>query len=240
MRLIVITTETFFEGEAQAVNLLFEHGLETLHLRKPFASQNETLDFIRMIHKDYFARIVLHDHYNLVKLMDLKGFHLNRRNPEIKADYKSDDNLNVRDEDKNMFLGKQRFTLSRSCHSFEEMITSSDCDYVFLSPVFDSISKIGYKQGFTHEQLNDAKKNKLINERVIALGGLIVQNIPVAHRYGFGGVAVLGSLWSDFAAHRKEFELLNRFNELKMACSKCKLMNCFSELKMASAANVKS
>ena len=205
MRLFVITTETFFEGEAEAVNMLFENGLETLHLRKPFATQHETEDFIRLINRDYHSRIVLHDHYDLAVLLNLKGIHLNRRNPETTTN-------------NNMFLRKRILSVSRSCHSLEDIIASSGCDYVFLSPVFDSISKTGYKQGFTMEQLGDAQKRKLINGNVIALGGITASNIPVAHRYGFGGVAVLGSLWSDFASDRNKSELLKRFSELKMAC----------------------
>lgn len=35
MKLIVITTPQFFEGEAAAVTSLFQNGLEILHLRKP-------------------------------------------------------------------------------------------------------------------------------------------------------------------------------------------------------------
>ena len=38
MKLIVITTPQFFEGEAAAVTSLFQNGLEILHLRKPGAS----------------------------------------------------------------------------------------------------------------------------------------------------------------------------------------------------------
>ena len=41
MKLIVITTPQFFEGEAEAVTSLFQNGLEILHLRKPGASAEE-------------------------------------------------------------------------------------------------------------------------------------------------------------------------------------------------------
>ena len=39
MKLIVITTPQFFEGEAEAVTSLFQNGLEMLHLRKPGAGE---------------------------------------------------------------------------------------------------------------------------------------------------------------------------------------------------------
>ena len=188
MKLIVITTETFFEGEAEAINLLFENGLETLHLRKPAASLHETAVFIKQIRQDYHDRIVVHDHYDLTKMFDLKGIHLNRRNQETCYNRycKGDSQKQI------------KLSISRSCHSLEEVQESRFCDYVFLSPIFDSISKVVYKQGFTPEQLNEACERKIIDERVIALGGITKENIPIARSYGFGGVAVLGALWGGF------------------------------------------
>jgi threonine dehydrogenase-like Zn-dependent dehydrogenase len=44
------------------------------------------------------------------------------------------------------------------------------------------------------ETLLSAKASGLINERVIALGGISPKTIPHAAAYGFGGVAVLGAL----------------------------------------------
>ena len=222
MRLIVITTETFFENEAEAINLLFKNGLETLHLRKPFASQHETLAFIRQINKTYFSRIVLHDFHDLAVLFHLKGIHLNRRNQSIQMGFQPE--INNLQEDKGMSMKKCVLTVSRSCHSLEEVNASSDCDYVFLSPVFQSISKIGYGRGFSPEQLNEAKEQKIINEQVIALGGITADNIPATHRYGFGGVAVLGALWGDFAAKKNVSALLNRFMKLKMVCEEHECM----------------
>ena len=198
MKLIVITSETFFEREAAAINLLFENGLETLHLRKPFASQPETEVFIEQIRKDYHPRIVLHDYYGLTERYDLKGIHLNRRNQEA------------------FHGGERRFSISRSCHSLEEILVARFCDYVFLSPIFDSVSKVGYKQAFTPQQLEEAKVRNMITERVIALGGITAKNIPIAQQYGFGGIAVLGALWSDYPSNGNDRELLKRFNELKM------------------------
>ena len=200
MKLIVITTETFFEGEVEAINLLFENGLEALHVRKPYATREETEIFIGQIRKNFHARIVIHDYYELTKLFDLKGIHLNSRNQEASS-------------------ASPSLSTSLSCHSLEEVVESQLCDYVFLSPIFDSISKVGYKQGFTPEQLNEAKVRKIINDRVIALGGITTENIPMVYSYGFGGVAILGALWSGFVVNWDVSELLIRFNDLKIKCN---------------------
>jgi thiamine-phosphate pyrophosphorylase len=143
-------------------------------------------------------------------LFSLKGIHLNRRNwqqgtplPEVINDHPG---------------SEHRLSVSRSCHSFDDVSAPGSSDYAFLSPVFDSISKTGYKQAFTPQQLYEAKERQIINENVIALGGITSDKIPTACRYGFGGVAVLGALWGDFAANGNGVELLKRFNELKNKC----------------------
>ncbi len=89
-------------------------------------------------------------------------------------------------------------TLSRSCHSIDELRHLDRClDYVFLSPVFDSISKPGYNAAFNHETLRRAASDGLINERVIALGGVTSRHLPTVNELGFGGAAMLGAAWPD-------------------------------------------
>ncbi|MDR1526014.1 MAG: thiamine phosphate synthase [Tannerella sp.] len=216
MRLIAITTEYFFDREPEAVNLLFGDGMEVLHIRKPCAPYAGMIRFIGQIDRAFHSRIVLHDHYELASTFALKGIHVNRRNNPGNPG----------------FYGKQGLSVSCSCHSFEEVaavcpghsskegraVVPAVFDYAFLSPVFDSISKAGYKQGFTPEQLSDAGNRGIINDRVIALGGIMAGRIPAVRSYGFGGVAVLGALWGTLAADGNMNALQARFNELKNGC----------------------
>jgi thiamine-phosphate pyrophosphorylase len=203
MKLVVITPEQFFDREPEAICLLFENGLERLHLRKPYASFAETKRFIERIDAAFHPKIVLHDYYELTNLFRVGGIHLNNRNnPGNRALY----------SDKGS-------TLIRSCHSFEELVNCpANTDYVFLSPVFDSISKAGYKQEFTPNQLRDARDRGFINERVIALGGITAERISAVRAYGFGGVAVLGALWAEWAVDGNIGGLSDRFGELRAKC----------------------
>ena len=83
-----------------------------------------------------------------------------------------------------------------SCHTFEEVqANKKHIDYVFLSPIFDSISKQGYRAAFTDDELRRAHSNGIIDDRVIALGGITPTNARKAIALGFGGVAVLGDIW---------------------------------------------
>ena len=63
-------------------------------------------------------------------------------------------------------------------------------DYVFLSPVFDSISKQGYRAAFSMETLEQARG--IIDEKVFALGGVTLDKITILEQLHFGGIAVYG------------------------------------------------
>ncbi|WP_165041114.1 thiamine phosphate synthase [Dysgonomonas sp. ZJ709] len=197
--LVVITLEEIIENEAQILNKLFKNGVLTLHLRKPLSSEQEVYLLLSQIASKYHDRIVLHDHFSLVNYFDLKGVHLNSRNT--------------------IRPNKVLLSVSRSCHSLDCLETSDDFNYVFLSPIFDSISKSGYSRAFTHEELIEATNLNIITEKVIALGGIDSDTIPIAVSYGFGGVAVLGGLWKNFKENRDENALLERFNKLKSICN---------------------
>ena len=170
-------------------------GMLRLHLRKPLVTKQETGSLLSQVDERYHNRIVLHDHFDLLRTFSLGGVHLNKRNP-----YRPEFELP---------------SVSCSSHSFQSVVSSMDSyDYLFLSPVFDSISKPGYNHAFTPEQLADAGKQGLINAKVIALGGINEHTIPIAAKYGFGDVAVLGALWGSFINDRDEAALMKRFKQL--------------------------
>lgn len=174
-KLIVLTTPYFFPDEGQIISRLFEEGLERLHLRKPGCTAEELTALISTIPLIYYPRIILHDWFSIAVERHLGGVHLNRRNPV------PPDN----------FTG----SISRSCHSLQEVEQSRHCDYVFLSPLFDSISKEGYRRAFSMEELAAASSGGIINEKVFALGGIDTTTLPLLKDLPFGGVAVLGTLW---------------------------------------------
>ncbi len=187
---IVITLPHFFDGEAEAITQKFQCGLQRLHLRKPESTVDECRALLRQIPACYHSRIVIHDHFELTEEFGLLGVHLNRRNPMPPVGWKG--------------------SVSCSCHSLEELkarkaetwsvateegVLEKTFDYLSLSPIFDSISKTGYMAAFTPEQLRQAHADGIIDERVMALGGICHDNVDEALSYGFGGVMVLGDAW---------------------------------------------
>lgn len=200
MKLIVISTPYFFEGEAALIWLLMEAGLELFHLRKPGTSLNKTRRLLNAIPSYYHDRIVLHDAFHLCDTFQLKGIHLNSRNKVVPEGFSG--------------------SVSRSCHSLEEVKQAVGFDYVFLSPIFDSISKKEYRGRFAPEALQEAGQNGIIHSGVIALGGMNVDTIPQMASFGFGGVAVLGALWGNNPSCSNSKELLRRFEQLQLSVTK--------------------
>lgn len=80
----------------------------------------------------------------------------------------------------------------RSCHSVDEL--REDVEYQFLSPIYDSISKEGYKSRFDLAELR-------VGGNVIALGGVTPEHFGELRAAGFGGAAMIGYIWAD---HKEE------------------------------------
>jgi putative thiamine-phosphate diphosphorylase len=185
MHLIVITEPQFVTNEATIIAQLLHWGVDLMHLRKPESSADELAKLIEAIPTAYHNRLVLHDHFDLAAHFTLHGLHLNRRNSVLPPNHKG--------------------TVSQSCHTLDEVkVCKTKCNYVFLSPVFNSISKLGYTSAFTLKALSEAKKQSIIDQNVLALGGITAANIDKVKHYGFGGVALLGDIWSRTAD--KNFE----------------------------------
>lgn len=193
MKLIVITRPDLFAGEADALRLLFEAGLETLHLRKPGAAQDDVEQLLKALPAPCLERIVIHGHHDLALRYPLRGIHLNRQNPEPPPSYGG--------------------TTSRSCHTLAEVEEwAPRCRYVFLSPVFDSISKQGYTSHFSAACLRRAHDTGCLPSNTVALGGVTPGHIARVRSLGFGGVAVLGDLWKHTGPG-----LADRFDEFRRA-----------------------
>ena len=112
----------------------------------------------------------------MASFRNLKGIHLNGRNPTAPAG----------------FTGH----ISRSCHSLEEVAKyKAACDYVFLSPIYDSISKEGYSSAYTTGSLQKVRQAGIIDAKVMALGGVTTAHFPEISSLGFGGAVLLGDIW---------------------------------------------
>lgn len=179
-RLIGITLPQYEDWgkEKQIIKTLLQNNeIEYFHIRKPeFTSMQMSLwleDLPLAIRK----RLSLHDCLEVAKDFQIGGVHLNKRNnytPPLD------------------FQGR----ISRSCHSIEEVGRwKSKCDYVFLSPIYNSISKEGYEAKFSKEELRKAVKQGVIDEKVFALSGVEPSKFSELKEIGFSAAAIMGFLW---------------------------------------------
>lgn len=179
-RIIVFTSPAHIESESDKIVRLLDHGVDIIHLRKPEGGYEDLRRLIAEIPASYHHRLRLHDHFSLAKEFDIGGFHLNSRNPNL-PDYAG--------------------PVTKSCHSIGELRHTAMFEYVTLSPIFDSISKTGYRSRFDLDRLSD----DLAGKHVVALGGVTPESFLVLRRKGFYGAALLGYIWD------RDFETSLRF-----------------------------
>ena len=184
-QLVLLTAPTAQPNEPHILTELLTQDLGRLHLRKPgwTAAQLEAL--IQALPTQFYSRLVLHAYPELVRQYRLGGLHLTER-------------ARAAARRRPALLPGQ--TLSTSFHSLAEISQHRRrYDYVFLSPIFDSLSKAGYASKF---DLGDLRRFFLTQTArpghrppVLGLGGIEAQNIGQVQQAGFAGAAVLGAVW---------------------------------------------
>ncbi len=196
---IAITPEEIKDFEPRMICDIIDAGWDMVHLRHPDATFRDMRNLIEAIPQHYHRKLRLHGHFELLNSFNLGGIHLNRRCPSVPTYYNGPH--------------------SRSCHDLDELKNREDCDYVTLSPIFDSISKTGYKAAFDKKILEriDKTGSSGVKINVIALGGVTPDKISELNTLDFDGFAVLGSLTAadnieDFTARLNEFT--NAINNL--------------------------
>lgn len=175
--ILVITPEEMVQNETEIINRLFQEGLDLLHIRKPFITQDKMTDFINQIDSEFQSQLVLHSHYELAKEFTISRLHFR----EI-------------DRQNEMYKSFSKNIISTSVHDIETFNElNEEWEYSFISPVFPSISKKGYGENSTI--LNDIKKRNNLNVKLIALGGIDKNNIKEVFDSRVDGVALLGAIW---------------------------------------------
>jgi thiamine-phosphate pyrophosphorylase len=189
MQLIVLTPEHTQENETEVVSNLFALGLQRLHLRKPLFKEPDYKAYLAAIDKQYHSSVVIHNNFQLYEELALGGIHLNSASRNDSA---------VPDQVKHL----PPSVISTSFHSWQEIEKNRfGYGYVFISPVFDSITKEGYKAGIDLAGAEEARGVLAIQGKycpaIIALGGVDAKHIKKLHQHGFDGAALLGAIWKD-------------------------------------------
>jgi len=185
LKIIVISTSYAREDEVDILGDLFVNGLDSFHLRKPDFSTEQTWEYLDGVPEKYHHRLVLHHRHHLLASYPLKGLHFTEA--RLKKEIGRIEELREK---------HPGIHLSASLHHIDDLkILGHLFDYVFLSPIFDSISKKDYKAAFDLETLSPILKSMPV--KVIALGGVTEGKMKTIRELGFSGAAVLGAVWNE-------------------------------------------
>jgi thiamine-phosphate pyrophosphorylase len=176
--MIVITNPFAIADEISIIDSLFEEGLSLLHIRKPGLSQLEMAKFIHQIKHEYRTKLVLHNHHEIATDFGVNRIHFSET-----------------ERKKNYFPEISNMILSTSTHLIEDFNGLANIfDYAFLSPVFTSISKENYSP--KTNLFEDLAKRENFSTKLVALGGIHLDNIEKSLQHGFDDVALLGTIWN--------------------------------------------
>ena len=201
MELIIISPEKSLEHECESVNGMFADGLMKFHLRKPEFGLSEIRKYLENIDAQYYSRIVIHSHFVLADEFDLGGVHYPSEyrksiKPAALYDHRHD-------------WHEKRKVLTSSFHTGDSFSTSALFDYVFYSPVANSISKTDRTMVDPLQMIIDLS---FIKTDIIALGGIYPELMKSMELNFFNGVAALGWIWE------KGNDPIKQFNLLKETC----------------------
>lgn len=181
MELIVISDSGYVANEAKIISQLFEAGMERFHLRKPGWDYKQLIALLSQIGQNYHRHIAIHEHHEIAGQFNLKRLH-----------YPERERFGV-SLTKLMDQKEQGYELSTSVHDLDFLQSLGVFDYVFFGPVFNSISKPGYKGRLTD---GFRLKKSAGNPEVIALGGIGQYNLGKIKEMNFDGAAVVGAIWN--------------------------------------------
>jgi thiamine-phosphate pyrophosphorylase len=144
----------------------------------------------------------------LARNFDLKGIHLTKSHKKHK--FKTWLIIKL------IHLKNPNIIISTSFTTIGELFDTTHenrYDYVFLSPIFDSLSS-RFQGGFTEFSLKSALQKT--QRKVIARGGVDVSAIEKANNIGFFGVAFYSSIWRKKDPLEEFNKIVEKFIELKI------------------------
>ena len=174
-KLILLTNPTKLFNEVDLFDTICDIGIPCLHIRRAEHTFEAYRNYLDRMPKKMRDVAILHEHVQLAEKYNLMGVHFKSTSEPQQVEGK--------------IIGK-------SVHSFEEALRYQDLDYLYLSPIFDSVSKQGYEAPFDKQELKTFLNNWSGKAKLYALGGITPDNAKEALDMGFYGVVVLGSVWS--------------------------------------------
>ena len=208
--LAVLSLPGVFAGEADCMEALLDAGVGRLHLRKPEATEQELEELCRRLAPRRAHRLVLHGPRSreLALRYGVPNVHgaVAYRKPDGRPSQSGAGGPAERSGGGPVVEG-DGLVMSTSVHGWEEFAKlPAGLAYAFISPLFDSISKQGYR---ADERLLEQPGGELPCLPV-GLGGISAETIGFMLERGWKGAAVLGWIWEEPKLAVKRLEELQK------------------------------
>lgn len=207
MKLILISESEILDSEIEQLIKMFDAGLPTFHLRKKNLSNAKIANYIDRIPVKYHNRITLHSNYDLAYKYNVGGIHLRRKQTGEREGFSRWLFMKLINRKRPNL--KITTSYKRPASIFQK--DKYEYEYVFLSPVYDKL----------HDKflmsLSDAAIKDIIMEaqyRIIARGGIDINNIHRMQDVGFYGIAFYSCIWKKENPVEEFKKVLQKFEEL--------------------------
>jgi thiamine-phosphate pyrophosphorylase len=204
----IITQETDSINHIDCIQNAVQGGANWLQLRV----KNQSLSKIELIAiqakeicSNYNCKLIINDHIEICKKLDLDGVHLGLQDTNTAEARK--------------FLGKDKI-IGGTANSFEDVVMhfQNDVDYVGLGPFKHTDTKqnlspiLGLKG---YEEILEKMKNSNIDVPIVAIGGIKESDFESLLNIGIQSFAIASLINLDINPSQKTKEILNRLQELK-------------------------
>ena len=202
MKLVIMTKSTYFVEEDKILSMLFEEGLDSLHISKADTSPLYLERLLSLLPSEYYRKITVHQHFNMKNEFSLGGIHLDNSSIAVPRGY--------------------RGYLSRTCEDVMQLkAMKKQSDYVFLKNIRQPREQLEQEERVLSDlELDEAYRQGLLGRHVYAMGGITIDDIPILRELDFGGVVVRNDLWDKFCIHSEQnfSSIINHFRKLRALC----------------------
>nr|WP_314662937.1 thiamine phosphate synthase [uncultured Prevotella sp.] len=202
MKLVIMTKSTYFVEEDKILSMLFEEGLDSLHISKADTSPLYLERLLSLLPSEYHRKITIHQHFNMKNEFSLGGIHLDNSSVAVPRGY--------------------RGSISRTCDDVMQLkAMKKQSDYVFLKNIHQPREQAEKEERVLSDlELDEAYRQGILGRHVYAMGGVTIDDIPILRELDFGGVVVRNDLWDKFSIYNEQnfSSIINHFRKLRALC----------------------
>lgn len=194
---IILSYPEQIDNEVENLNQeLLNTDIDFFYLNKPDFDYIQFKELIQLIDADLHYKIIIHSHYGLINEFDLAGINLDKKALSQLAYADEVDKCFIQPlvlNNKQIEVNRQQPNMvTYSAFSLSEITgLPFNVEYAFLSPIFDNESIKNSKPTIRLSQLKESLKT--VNTKVIALGGVTLEDEGQLKETGFSGMALFGA-----------------------------------------------